>query len=32
MAKLTLQTLGRKLVEKRGAVGIRETALSLVER
>src|SRR2546426_12486125 len=26
MARLTLQTLGRKLVEKRGAVGIRETA------
>ena len=26
MAKLTLQTLGRKLAERRGAVGIRETA------
>jgi transcriptional regulator with XRE-family HTH domain len=29
MAKLTLQTLGRKLAEKRGAVGIRETAKSI---
>jgi transcriptional regulator with XRE-family HTH domain len=29
MAKLTLQTLGRKLAEKRGAVGIRETARSI---
>src|SRR5213594_1664214 len=26
MAKLTLQTLGRKLAEQRGAMGIRETA------
>jgi len=26
MPKLTLQTLGRKLAEKRGAVGIREAA------
>ena len=26
MAKLTLQTLGRKLAEQRGTVGIRETA------
>ena len=29
MAKLTLQTLGRKLADKRGAVGIRETAKSI---
>jgi DNA-binding Xre family transcriptional regulator len=26
MPKLTLQTLGRKLIEKRGAMGIREAA------
>jgi transcriptional regulator with XRE-family HTH domain len=29
MAKLTLQTLGRKLADKRGAAGIRETAKSI---
>ena len=29
MAKLTLQTLGRKLADKCGAVGIRETAKSI---
>lgn len=26
MAKITLQTLGRKLIEKRGGKGVRETA------
>jgi transcriptional regulator with XRE-family HTH domain len=29
MPKITLQTLGRKLVEKRGTRGIRETALEI---